>query len=94
MVGYFGGRRPVEKRASRWKYVVTRDTIELFDLRNWKGAAGMRDGWTNGVRETMTGQEEEGGRERERRIRSRRRRRRRRRSFCFYCHRFYKVPFI
>jgi len=55
----FGGSRPVEKRAGRWKYAVRRDAIELFELRNWKAEARMRDGWRNGIRETMTRQEEE-----------------------------------
>ena len=37
MIGFCGGRRPVEKRAGRWKYAVRTDAIELFGLWKWKG---------------------------------------------------------
>jgi hypothetical protein len=52
-------KKPVEKRAGRWKYAVRRDSIELFELRNWKAATRMRDSWRNGIRETMARQAEE-----------------------------------
>ena len=59
MAGYFGGSKPVEKRAGRRKYAVRRDSIESFELRKWKPAARMGGSCRNGIRETMSRQEGE-----------------------------------
>jgi hypothetical protein len=54
IVGYFGGRRSVEKRADKWKCSVKREAIEFVELRNWKRAAKTKDVWRNGIRESIT----------------------------------------
>jgi hypothetical protein len=38
MGGYIGGRRPVAKPRSGWKFAILNDAVDLLQIRNWKAA--------------------------------------------------------
>jgi hypothetical protein len=49
----FGGRRPVGKPRGRWEDTVTRVTVDLLQIRNWKATARKRKGWRKEIEEAM-----------------------------------------
>ena len=53
MGGCFGGRSSVERPGGRWQHAVRRDAVDILQIRSWKGAATMREGWRKEMGEAM-----------------------------------------
>jgi hypothetical protein len=48
-----GGKRFMGKNRGRWENFVTRDAVDLLQIRNWKSSARTSEDWRKVIGEVM-----------------------------------------